>query len=33
MVAEGTFPKPQKLGRSSLWREAEVDAWIDAVGS
>lgn len=21
------FPKPAKVGRASLWREAEIDAW------
>lgn len=24
------FPEPVKLGRSSRWSEAEVDAWIEA---
>ena len=28
-VAEGTFPKPIKIGqRSSAWIESEVNAWI-----
>lgn len=28
MVKEGTFPKPIKMGRRSLWIESEVQAWI-----
>ncbi len=24
----GRFPKPGKYGRSSLWLESEIDAWI-----
>ncbi|HJR10040.1 MAG TPA: AlpA family phage regulatory protein [Rhodanobacteraceae bacterium] len=28
MVKDGTFPKPVKLGRRSLWIESEVQAWI-----
>lgn len=26
-----TFPKPIKLGRSSLWVEADIQSWIDAL--
>jgi predicted DNA-binding transcriptional regulator AlpA len=30
MVAEGAFPKPQKLGlRISFWRTSTVNAWLD----
>jgi predicted DNA-binding transcriptional regulator AlpA len=28
LIAEGQFPPPVKVGRSSRWVEAEVDAWI-----
>jgi len=28
MVKDGTFPKPIKMGRRSLWVESEVQAWI-----
>ena len=28
MMKDGTFPKPVKLGRRSLWIESEVQAWI-----
>lgn len=27
-IAEGKFPAPRKLGRTSLWIEAEIDQWI-----
>ena len=30
MVAEGTFPKPQKIGpRISLWRTSVVNDWLN----
>ena len=30
MVAEGSFPKPQKIGpRISFWRTSAVNAWLD----
>lgn len=29
-IAAGTFPKPVKAGKRSLWVEAELDAWIAA---
>lgn len=29
-VASGDFPKPVKIGRRSLWVEAEIDQWIAA---
>lgn len=30
MIAEGTFPKPLKLGKRAVgWRESEITAWID----
>ncbi|MDH2240193.1 AlpA family transcriptional regulator [Pigmentiphaga sp. GD03639] len=27
-VKAGTFPRPVKRGKRSLWVESEVDAWI-----
>lgn len=30
MVKDGTFPKPIKMGRRSLWIESEVQGWIQA---
>jgi prophage regulatory protein len=29
-VRKGEFPAPIKVGRSSVWIEAEVESWIDA---
>lgn len=28
-IKAGRFPKPVKLGRSSRWVEAEIDAWVE----
>lgn len=28
LIAEGAFPAPVKVGRSSRWREEEIDDWI-----
>lgn len=28
LIREGQFPKPIKLGRKSVWLEAEVDQWM-----
>ncbi|HAW7708401.1 TPA: AlpA family transcriptional regulator [Escherichia coli] len=28
LISEGKFPKPIKLGRSSRWRESEVQVWL-----
>ncbi|HCJ8955393.1 AlpA family transcriptional regulator [Citrobacter freundii] len=28
LISEGKFPKPIKLGRSSRWRESEVQEWL-----
>jgi predicted DNA-binding transcriptional regulator AlpA len=28
-MARGGFPRPRKLGRSSLWVTAEVNDWIE----
>lgn len=31
MMAEGTFPKPMKLGKRAVgWREEDVRAWLDS---
>ena len=31
MMAEGTFPKPVKLGKRAVaWREADVTAWLES---
>jgi len=27
-IKEGTFPRPGKFGKRSLWSESEVDEWI-----
>lgn len=29
-VKAGAFPQPLKIGRATLWREAEVSAWVVA---
>lgn len=28
LIKDGLFPKPIKLGRSSRWRQSEVEAWL-----
>jgi prophage regulatory protein len=30
-TGDGLFPAPIKLGRTSVWLESDIDAWIDAV--
>lgn len=31
MIAEGSFPKPIKLGKRAVgWREGDVLAWLDS---
>ena len=30
LIKDGLFPKPIKLGRSSRWRQSEVEAWLQA---
>ncbi len=31
MMAEGTFPKPIKLGKRAVgWRQADIAAWLDS---
>lgn len=27
-ILAGRFPRPRKLGRSSVWPESEIDTWI-----
>lgn len=29
LIKEGSFPKQIKVGRDSLWSEAEIDRWIE----
>lgn len=29
-IKERDFPKPIKIGRKSVWDEADVDAWLTA---
>lgn len=29
-INRGFFPKPVKLGRSSLWPESELRSWLEA---
>ena len=28
-VAQGTFPAPLKLGRSSRWQQSSIKDWLD----
>lgn len=31
MIAEGTFPKPVKLGKRAVgWRQSDVMAWLES---
>ncbi len=31
MIAEGTFPKPVKLGKRAVgWRESDIADWLDS---
>lgn len=30
-IGYGLFPAPIKLGRTSVWLESDIDAWIDAL--
>lgn len=27
LIREGKFPKPLKLGKSSIWREQDIENW------
>lgn len=29
LIKDGQFPKPIKLGRSSRWRQSEVEDWLE----
>ncbi|NVO55010.1 AlpA family transcriptional regulator [Rhodobacteraceae bacterium B1Z28] len=34
MIADGTFPKPIKLGKRAVgWRQSEVLSWLDSRAS
>lgn len=33
MIGEGSFPAPVKIGRASLWKINQVDAWIEKVSN
>lgn len=28
-VKDGSFPQPRKVGRILLWRQAEVEGWVN----
>ncbi|HBQ3319581.1 TPA: AlpA family transcriptional regulator [Klebsiella pneumoniae] len=30
LIKDGEFPTPIKFGRSSRWRQSEVEAWLQA---
>lgn len=30
LINEGRFPAPIKIGRASLWRLSDVNAWLDS---
>lgn len=30
LINEGRFPAPIKIGRASLWRVSDVNAWLDS---
>ena len=30
LINEGKFPAPIKIGRASLWRVSDINAWIDS---
>ena len=29
-IKNGGFPKPAKFGRASVWRESEINDWIES---
>ncbi|WP_374746907.1 AlpA family transcriptional regulator [Klebsiella variicola subsp. variicola] len=29
LIKEGQFPKPIKLGRSSRWKQSEIEDWLE----
>jgi len=32
LINQGSFPKPFKIGRASLWRLSEINNWLDSHG-
>ena len=30
LVEAGTFPKPESISGKAVWRETDIDQWIDA---
>ncbi len=30
LINEGKFPAPVKIGRASLWRLSDINAWLDS---
>ena len=30
LVKAGTFPKPESISGKAVWRETDIDQWIDA---
>ena len=30
LINEGKFPNPIKIGRASLWRVSDINAWLDS---
>ena len=30
LINQGSFPKPLKIGRASLWRLSEINSWLDS---
>ena len=28
-IADGAFPKPEKVNGQNAWRESDIDAWIE----
>lgn len=33
LINEDKFPRPLKIGRASLWRLSDINAWIDSHAS
>ncbi len=32
-IGNGTFPRPLKVGKSSRWKEADIQAWMENLES
>ena len=30
LISQGNFPKPDKIGRASLWRLSDINRWLDS---